>query len=345
MFRIELLWGAAAAALSCAVPSVAAAETLRAIGTAVAGTHSMNDPGSSSLLPGPGSLQVTAGAAASEVAVDTFFMEAIVDGIGVARYGSLAGRAHAEASSKPGSLYLAAGQVVLDLGFTDGVEVVSDTLDPGTPVTLTFRMTLDATAIQVTDGTDLDPAGTGASARLEVEVRDLDDVTVPFGQGALLINSIGNHETLRTFEFDTLVGHRLDLVVDLYVAAGVSVDFLAHDFTEGTADVLAEETAEFFYDPSGDVRLVSDSGHDYAVPEPGQAWLTLVGALALSYRRRRPGGPGRHCRGGARLAALESGRPRHQLHRDERDPSSGRVRHRQLVVAWRSSQTCFSARG
>jgi hypothetical protein len=229
---------------------------------------------------------VTVGAAASDAAGE-FSMEAIFDGIGVARYGSLVGSAHAEASSKPASSFLAGGEIIVDVGFTDGAEVVSDTLAEGTPVTLTFRMTLDASAMHFTDGKGLNPPDTGAAARHEVEVRDLDDVTVPFGQGALVVNSIGDNERLRTFEFDTAVGHRIELEAHLILGAGVMVNHPLYAFTEGEADVLAGNTAELFHEPSGGVRLVADSGHDYAAPEPGRGLLLAFAAAAVWLRRSR----------------------------------------------------------
>ncbi|HSJ99296.1 MAG TPA: hypothetical protein VLC53_19630, partial [Myxococcota bacterium] len=243
MSRTDLFWAAATVALLCWDGPVVAAESLKAIGEARAGAHADSDEGQTLLTPGPGSLTITAGAAASDAVSnsipppDGWDMQAMVTGIASARYGSLAGRAHAEASSLPlNSSFLAGGQVSLNVGFTDGAEVVSDTLEPGTPVTLTFFMTLEATAVHSIDGQDLDPDGTGAAARLELEVRDLDDIAQPSGEGALVINSVGTHETVDTFEFDTSVGHRVEIVADLFVAAGVDVDYLAHGFSQGTAD-------------------------------------------------------------------------------------------------------------
>ena len=185
----SLFWGAAAAALSLSFsPSAVAAPSLKAIAGASAGAYLDSDQGSVLQTPGPGSLTVTAGAAASDGVINdspppaSWGMEALVTGSGTARYGALAGLAHAEASSKPANtLFLAGGQVSLDLGFTDGAEVLSDTLDPGTPVTLTFLMTLDATAVHVTDQPNANPEDTGAAARHEVEVRDLDNITQPSG--------------------------------------------------------------------------------------------------------------------------------------------------------------------
>lgn len=301
MSRTGFVWAAATAALLCWAPPAVAAASLRAVGTAAAGAYRDSDQDQGTLTPTPDSLTITLGASASDAVTndnpppDRWEMGALFDGIGVARYGSLAGRAHAEASSTPANtFFLAGGEVSMILGFTDGAEVLSDTLDPGTPVRLTFRMTLDATAVHSVDGPGPNPDGTGAAARLEVEVRDPDNVAQPPGEGALLINSRGTDQRVGTLEFDTAIGRRVELVAELFVAAGVDVDFATYAFSGGSADVVADQTAELFYEPSGDVQLASDSGHDYAVPEPGRGALLVWSAtlVLLRHRRnRRPGAP------------------------------------------------------
>ena len=186
----------------------------------------------------------------------------------------------------PEGPYLAVGTGSVNVGFTDGAEVLSDTLDPGTPVTLTFLMTLEGTAFHFVDGPLPNPNGTGAGARHDVEIRDLDDVATPFGEGSLVLNSHGVQETDRTVEFDTVIGHKIEIAAHLLLNSAVSVNYPLLGFTDGSADVLAEQTAGFFYQPSGDVRLVSDSGHDYAVPEPSQAALLVCAATLLLLRHR-----------------------------------------------------------
>jgi hypothetical protein len=273
------------------LPSVAQGASLKAIGGAAASAHS--DLGQEVLqqTPGPGSLTVTAGAAASDAVEDgpdRWEMDAIMDAIGTARYGSLAGRAHAEARSAPAnSFFLAGGQVSLILGYTDEAEVVSASLAPGTPVTLTFAMSLEASALHVVDGPSPNPDGTGAAARHEIALRDVDVIVQPAAEGALVVNSRGVSEASRTVELDTAVGHRIEIVAQLFVSAGVDIDHAVLGFTQGTADVLAEDTAELFYQPSGDVQLVSDSGHEYAVPEPSRRLLLLASLPVLLWARRR----------------------------------------------------------
>ena len=249
MSRADLLWGAAAAVSSCTGPSAVAAE-LRAIGASAAVAYRVSDQGSVLQTPGPDSLQVTVAAAAGDGLINdspppnSWEISCIVGGIGIARYGSLAGRAHAEASSRPANTFaLAGGQATVSPGFTDGVQVLSDSLDTGAPVTLTFAMTLEAAATHFTDVFNANPDGTGAAARHEVEVRDLDDIVHLPGQGSLVVNSRGAQEGFTTFDLDTAIGHRLEIVADLFVSAGVDIDYASQGFSQGSADVIADNTA------------------------------------------------------------------------------------------------------
>jgi hypothetical protein len=287
---------AAAIALLCLAPFAARAESLSAIGSAAAGAHTDEGQEAKVLTPGPGSLTVTVGAAASDAVdndmppPDRWEMDTMVDGIGTARYGSLAGRAHAEGRSMPAnSAFLAGGQVNLILGFSDEAEVQSDTLADGTPVTLTFLLTLEASAIHFTDVPIADPNGTGAAARLEVEVRDAESLGNPPVLGALVINSRGTVEPSKTIQLDTAIGHRVELGAELFVSAGVDLDFGSNGFSQASADVIADQTGELIFQPSGDLRLVSDSGHDYAVPEPGGPVLLLAAVPVLLWRSRSSG--------------------------------------------------------
>jgi hypothetical protein len=287
---------AAAAAFLCLAPSFAGAESLSAIGSAAASAHTDIGQEVKQLTPEPGSLTITVGAAASDAVEndmpppDRWEMDTIVDGIGTARYGSLAGRAHAEGSSLPASsFFLAGGEVNMILGFSDEAEVQSDTLADGTPVTLTFLLTLEASAIHVTDVAIADPNGTGASARLEVAVRDTESIQNLPVLGALVINSRGTVEPSKTIQLSTAIGHRVELDAELFVSAGVDLDFAANGFSQATADVIADQTGELVFQPSGDVRLVADSGHDYAVPEPGGPALLLASLPAWLWRRRSSG--------------------------------------------------------
>jgi hypothetical protein len=154
-------------------------------------------------------------------------------------------------------------------------------------------MLLEATAFHAANG-DLLPFRIGAAARSEATVRDIEAGTSTPGPGAgpfTLVQSIGDSVTLTTFEFDTAVGHHLELDVTLLLAAGVAIpcDAGPSCASTGIAEVIADNTARFFYEPSGDVRLVSESGHDYAlgasgprpVSEPASLLLLCVGGWAL----------------------------------------------------------------
>lgn len=312
MSRTELFWGAAAV-LACLAPAAAAASSLRADGGAAAAAHTDDGVGTKTLTPGPGSLEIVVGASATDSVTDnlppfqTWDMAAVVAGIGSARYGALAGSAFAEASSLPQNFsLLAGGEAQVIPGYTDGALIRSDTLADDTPVTLTFRMTLDGTAFHTTDEPAVvNPDGTGAGARYEVELRDLDAPTQLPTTGALVINSRGVSETARVIEIDTAIGHRVELAADLYLAAGVQVDFEVLQFSDGSAEVSAGQTGKLFYEPAGDVQLETESGHDYAAPEPGRVWLTLAATLALWGRRVRLRlARGRVVRGAAAVALV-----------------------------------------
>ncbi len=242
------------------------------------------------IMPGPGSLAVTIGAAASDSiprdpGPGNHEYTGILTGSGAARYGSLAGRAHAEASSRPAGdfdPFGAGGQVSLQLGFLDTAQVVSTTLTAGTPVTLTFVMTLDGTATHFADGPF--PLGRiGAGVRNEAKIIDLEaNTSTPNFSPHTLLNSRGDYIPLTTFQFVTAIGHHLEIDVDLIVAAGAIIDAFPSfgAASQGIADVIADQTARFFYQPSGDVRLVSESGHDYANPPANVALFGVVQAGA-----------------------------------------------------------------
>jgi len=274
--------------------------TADAVGEVSAGT-TIGTP-TKVITPGAGSVAVTFGAAATGN-VPGIALSGNLLGSGVARYGALAGRARAEASSSPPSPHGVGGTLVLSLGFLDTAEIVSSTLDPGTPVTLTFLMTLEAAALHVANGLFI-PTRIGAGTRSDARILDIEAGTGTPGFPAgphTLVNSVGDSITLTTFEFDTAIGHHLEIGVDMLVSARAIIDpfEFAGQASTGTAEVIADNTAHFFYQPSGDVRLVSESGHDYAVsgpgpgpgpsPVPAPAPLTLlcVGAASLLVATRR----------------------------------------------------------
>jgi hypothetical protein len=286
--------------LLCLAPSLAGAGTgasLRATYAASAIAHNDEGQPSEVLTPGAGSLTITVGVTASEGVPnptpppESFAVQALGDAIGVARYGSLSGVASAEASSLPANL-VALSRVLVNVkpGYTDVATVLSDTLPAGTPVTVTFRATLDATALHFVDP----PNGvgpTGAGALYEIVLRDLDDLVAPVATRTLAVDSTGTAITTGMVQLATEIGHQVEIKADLTVGARVDVDLATYEVAQGTADAEAGQTAELLYEPSGDVRIETESGHTYAVPEPGRAALLTAGAvvLALGRARRRAG--------------------------------------------------------
>lgn len=291
--RCSPIWSIVSLALILLAP-VARGAVLRATAVSNAAAYRVGDADEGILTPLAGSIGIIVASTASDGLVNaspppaSWEMQGLADGAGAARYGSLTGRAHAEAKSVPANFFaLAAGFASLNLGYTDGGVVSSPTLSPGTPVTLHLFMYLNATALHFIDANIVVPSGTGAAARHEFRIRDLDAIQQPDGVGALVINSLGDVETFRTIDFPTAIGHHIELTGDLFVAARVLVDYTNYGFTQGRADVSAEHTAVSGYVPTGDVTIVSDSGHDYAVPEPECALpIAWVGLVALARRRR-----------------------------------------------------------
>ena len=117
-------------------------------------------------------------------------------------------------------------------------------------------------------------------------MRDAESIQNPPVLGALVINSRDTVEPSTTIQLNTAIGHRVELGAQLFVSAGVDLDFASNGYSQASADVVADQTGELFYQPSGDVRLVSDSGHEYAVPEPGGPALLLAAVPILLWRRR-----------------------------------------------------------
>lgn len=128
-------------------------------------------------------------------------------------------------------------------------------------------MTLDATAEHTANGLFV-PGTIGAAARSEARILDIESgIGTPRLAPDTVVQSIGERVTVRTFEFTTAIGHHLQLDVGLLISAGVFIEPFRFEgqASAGTAVVIADHTARFFHEPSGDVRLVSESGHDYAL--------------------------------------------------------------------------------
>jgi hypothetical protein len=253
-----------------------------------------------SIIPGDGSVTVLFGAAASGNCGGN---QASASALGAAeaRFGALAGHARADASMAFLTPTFVGAAALLLPRFVDTVEVVSNTLAADTPVTLTFIMTLDAIAFHGFDAPALDPPSrVGASASSFALISDIEALTRTTFFGPI-VDSSGTNVTQETFEVDTAVGHHLELDVSLSIAAQIGLQcfgFPDHCATTATAEVIADQTAHFFYQSSGDVRLVSESGHDYAVPgsvprpvaEPTSLMLLGVGGagiVAATFRRSR----------------------------------------------------------
>lgn len=269
-------------------------------GSAIA--HRDEDLGSSALTPNPGSLGITHGTAASDSFTPAFpppdqvDVKALSSAAGTARFGALSGASRAEISVTPSFPDTTArANSVIRPGFLDTLVVESDSLAAGDPVTLLFVMTLEASAIHSTNGAAPESRFVNAAATLEAKVRDLDNLVAPVAMQFLTIDSHDLALTFRAFEFDTLIGHRIEIDVNLNIGARAEYvsGFSIPPYTQATAHVVADQTGRFFYEPSGDVTLASESGHNYAIPEPSVFAFLLAGAAVLVARRRTGPSPRR----------------------------------------------------
>jgi len=221
-------------------------------------------------------------------------LEATLLGSGVATYGTLAASLEAQARNQAAFANLNEPSAfgILRMSFADGAVVVSNTMPVGTPVMLTFVVSLASDFIAT--GRPADPSHNGASADYTGTVTD----TTTGAKGFAFIGNgvAGTTPPSVTFILATEVGHALQLSAELDL--GVEARALNMD-TGGdvlaTSSVIANHTAHLIYQQLGDVMLVSDSGHDYRtsasavalVPEPGSLCLAGLGVAAIWLRRHR----------------------------------------------------------
>jgi hypothetical protein len=222
----------------------------------------------------------------------SFAHECNLLGAATLAYGSAAGALSLDASSTPdflegiganaGNIFTnhgrARGEALLELQFDDTGTVVSNVLPAGTPVQLEFTFVLESTAVTV----GLYPL-LAATATYFPKARDTTS-----GATAEWILS-GNQQVTRTL--DTQVGRTIDLQGRLALRvlglAGRESGMIAY-YPEAQASIDASNSSHFTLQLPADVQLVTESGHDYTVPEPGHALLLGSGALVLAASRRRP---------------------------------------------------------
>jgi hypothetical protein len=266
---------------------------------AAAGNGVMEDPADLLTTPVGDELDVTLTAAATkglsfpELYIGSMSYVCTLLGAGTVGYGAAHGVLSIETSSTPDFLLptpvnepnifgndgRAVGQGLLSLQFDDTGEVVSNTLPDGTPVTLEFVFSLDASAILIPG-----PAGPliGASASYAVKATDVE------GAGEVTRLLVGNE--IVTVELDTAVGNHIDLQGRLDLGANAlagRVQAGEQYVAQRDASIDASHTATFAIDPPDGVGFDAESGHEYAVPEPGAALALVSGALTLAAARRR----------------------------------------------------------
>jgi hypothetical protein len=145
--------------VACAVIAPKSAQAVSVLTATAAGSAAAlcktGEP-SQSIIPGNESVTVVFGAAASGNCGEN---QASASALGAAeaRFGALAGHAQADANMTFLTPTLVGAAALLLPRFVDTAEVVSNTLTADTPVTLTFIMTLDATAFHGFNAPALDP--------------------------------------------------------------------------------------------------------------------------------------------------------------------------------------------
>jgi len=270
--------------------------------TAAAGGGIMQDTADVTKTPVGDELDVAMGATASQGASfpdlyeGSFSYQCALLGAGTLGYGAASGALSLQTSSTPESLPptpvnmanppfqnngRANGEGLLQMQFDDKGVVVSDTLALGTPVTLTFMVSLHSAELEV--GRPPDPLLLDASATYAVRATDVD------GGDAFFRLLVGN-ETVG-LPLDTFVGNHVDLqgILSLHVVAlaGRELGQIPY-YPQADASVDAANTASYQLELPAGVGFETESGHDYtAAPEPAQALSLVAGALALAVARRR----------------------------------------------------------
>jgi hypothetical protein len=227
--------------------------------------------------------------------VGNFHYSCLLTGNGTLEYGSASGTLNLETSSTPDFLPPAPGnmndpfyndgrsegEALLELQFDDTGIVVSDVLPDGTPVQLEFTFVLESTAVAT--GAPLGAPLLAAEATYFPHAQDTTS-----GATAEWILS-GSGQVTRTL--DTQVGRTIALrgrlALDVQAIAGREVSALSPYYADVQASVDAANSSHFTLQLPPDVGFVTESGHDYTVPEPGHALLLVSGALMLAGSRRR----------------------------------------------------------
>jgi hypothetical protein len=224
-----------------------------------------------------------------------------VTGVGSLEYGSASGALVVQASSTPdflegiganaGNIFTnsgrAQGQALFELQFDDAGTVESAVLPAGTPVQLEFTYFLESVAVVVgAHGAPFVSASATYSARAV-------DTAAPGAPAEALL--VGNQTLTRTL--DTQVGRTIELQGRLSLSAAALAGRMSGGIfydPQAQASIDASNSSHFTVELPPDVQLVTESGHDYTVPEPGHALLLASGALVLAATRPRPPGAGRY---------------------------------------------------
>jgi hypothetical protein len=183
-------------------------------------------------------------------------------GDGSATFGRLSGEFQAQAENGgPFSTSLARAVGIVRLSFSDTAVVGSPTLAVGTPVTVTFRVDMSG-SVFLTPGARSFPDN-GASIGFEGRVTDpTSGLTTARFSG---VDPVFVGPAMQTMTIATQIGRSLELTGKLDVAASVRIN---DNFTNMPIirTGAANGSGRLYFVPTGDLTLVSESGHNYSVP-------------------------------------------------------------------------------
>jgi hypothetical protein len=213
----------------------------------------------------------------------TFLGAASVNTRAVAGFGTLKLETYAEATASPTAYgppfvigenpYRPVARTSLQVSFSDEIDVEHPSLPDGSPVQFRYRLVVDSTLFG------------NSQAILRWGLGSTVGGFVSRGEGVQF--GFGDHFAIDV-PVDAVVGESLPLFVLLGSGGQASAGFDAgREFDSTGFDAF--HTATLNLDPvTPGLRLVSDSGQDYAtVPEPTGLLIVAAGLLGLGRRRRR----------------------------------------------------------
>jgi hypothetical protein len=176
----------------------------------------------------------------------------------------------------------------IQVGWQDTLTITSDTLPPGALVDVRLTSVLDA----IITNPNHTP-NTGVSSYFYATVGSNTTNLLTYASAD---PNTSSKTRLWTFRVGDTVTLKATMTLAAYARAGYNIDPLTSGVTipNDAVTVDASNTGHYYFDivPGFDAVVTSSTGYDYSVsaptPEPASLSLLVVGALALTSRRRRP---------------------------------------------------------